>query len=175
MTFFSSALHIRCEMRSVEEAEDLSTNVLGSGLVVVHDTLVGGKDENTELSGGEDGVAEVLELLEGKIETGGDDTALVEATVEVDNDLAGASIIDDLELVDVAVSLHDLKELNEDLGGGSQDNLNYILMVRTSFIIEKKLSDDKPMQYLSTVTRQSMTIIKGACGSDTKTFYASFA
>ena len=137
MTFFSSALHIRCEMRSVEEAEDLSTNVLGSGLVVVHDTLVGGKDENTELSGGEDGVAEVLELLEGKIETGGDDTALVEATVEVDNDLAGASIIDDLELVDVAVSLHDLKELNEDLGGGSQDNLNYILMVRTSFIREK--------------------------------------
>ena len=124
-------------MRSVEEAEDLSSDMLGTGLVVVHDALVGGEDENTELTGGKDSVHEVLELLEGKIETGRDDTALVEATVKVDNNLAGASIIDDLELVDVAVSLHDLKELDEDLGGGSQDNLNYILMVRTSFKNER--------------------------------------
>ena len=108
---------------SVEEAEDLSSNMLGTGLVVVHDTLVGGKDDDTELTGGEDGGGEVLELLEGQIETGGDDTALVETTVEVDDDLAGTSIIDDLELVDVAVSLHDLEELNENLGSGSQDNL----------------------------------------------------
>ena len=55
---------------SVEEAEDLSSNMLGTGLVVVHDTLVGGKDDDTELTGGEDGVGEVLELLDGQIETG---------------------------------------------------------------------------------------------------------
>ena len=110
-------------MRSVEEAEDFATDMLGTSLVVVHDALVGGQDDNTELTGGEDGVGEVLELLEGKIEAGGDDTALVQTTVEVDNDLAGASIVDDLELVDVAVLLHDLEEFDEDLGGGSKDNL----------------------------------------------------
>ena len=37
---------------SVEEAEDLSSNMLGTGLVVVHDTLVGGKDDDAELTGG---------------------------------------------------------------------------------------------------------------------------
>ena len=110
-------------MCSVEETEDLASDMLGTSLVVVHDTLVGGKDEDTELTGGEHGVGEIFELLEGKIETGWDNTTLVESTVKVDNNLAGASIIDDLELVDVAVLLHDLKELDENLGGGSEDNL----------------------------------------------------
>ena len=97
--------------------------MLGSGLVVVHDALVGGKDDDTELSGGEDGGGEVLELAELEVEARGDHTALVEATVEVDDDLAIAGIIDDLELVDVAVLLHHSEELNENLGGGAEDNL----------------------------------------------------
>ena len=109
--------------RSVEESEDLSTNMLGASLVVVHDTLVGGQNDNTELTGGKDGVGEVLEFLEGEVETGRDDTALVETAVEVHNDLAIASVIDDLELIDVAVLLHDLEELDENLGGGAEDNL----------------------------------------------------
>lgn len=98
--------------------------MLGTSLVVIHDALVSGEDNNAELTGGKDSGGELLEILEGEIETGGDNTALVETTVQVDDDLASASVIDDLELVDVAVSLHDLKELNEDLGDGSEDNLN---------------------------------------------------
>ena len=97
--------------------------MLGASLVVVHDTLVGGQNDNAELTGGKDGGGEVLEFLEGEVETGRDDTALVETTVEVHDDLAIASVIDDLELIDVAVLLHDLEELDEDLGGGTEDNL----------------------------------------------------
>ena len=108
---------------SVEEAKNFATDVLGTSLVVVHDSLVGGEDNDTELSRGEHSGAEVLELVELEVEAGGDDTALVKTTVQVDNDLAIAGIIDDLELIDVAVSLHDLEELDEDLGDGSQDNL----------------------------------------------------
>ena len=114
----------RLPQRSVEETEDLATDVLGTGLVVVHDTLVGGQDDDTELTRGEHSVAEVLELVESEIETGRDDTALVEATVKVDDDLAIASIIDNLELVDVAVLLHDTEELDQDLRDGSEDNLH---------------------------------------------------
>ncbi len=110
--------------RSVEETEDLATDMLGTSLVVIHDALVSGEDNNAELTGGKDSGGELLEILEGEIETGGDNTALVQTTVQVDDDLASASVIDDLELVDVAVSLHDLKELDEDLGDGSKDNLN---------------------------------------------------
>ena len=97
---------------------------------MVHDTLVGGEDEHTELTGGKHGVREVLELSERQIEARRDNTALVETTVQVDNDLAGACVIDDLELVDVAVLLHDLEEFDEHLGDGSQDNLKEVTWLK---------------------------------------------
>ena len=97
--------------------------MLGTGLVVVHDSQVSGEDNDTELTGWEDGGGEVLEVLQLEVESWGDDTALVESTVEVDNDLAIAGVINDLELVDVTVLLHDLEELDEDLGSWSKDNL----------------------------------------------------
>lgn len=117
-------------MYSVEEAEDLTADMLLTGLVVVHDALVGGQDNNTELTGRKDSSAEVLELVEGQIEAGGDNTTLVEAAVQVDDDLARAGIIDDLELIDVAVSLHHTEELDEHLGGGAEDHLFNRVKVR---------------------------------------------
>ena len=97
--------------------------MLGTSLVVVHDALVGSEDEDTELTRWEHGVGEVFEFAEGEIETGRDDTAFVEATVEVDNNLARASVINDLKLVDVAMLLHNLEELDKDLGCGSKNHL----------------------------------------------------
>ena len=86
--------------RSVEVAEDLATNVLLTGLFVVHDTLVSSQNESAELTGWEDGDAEVLEVLELEIEVWGDDSALVESSVEVNADLSTSGIIDDLEVMD---------------------------------------------------------------------------
>jgi hypothetical protein len=90
-----------------------------SGLVVIHDTLVGSQDNVTELSGWEDLVDELLEVLELEVESWGDDTALVKSSVEVNDDLSGSTIIDDLEFVDVTVLLHLSKELDDDLGDWS--------------------------------------------------------
>ena len=100
---------------SVEETEDLTTDMVLSGLVVVHDTLVGGQDNVTELSGWEDIVDELLEVLELKVESWGDDTALVKSSVEVNDDLSGSTIINDFEFVDVSVLLHLSEELDDDL------------------------------------------------------------
>ena len=94
-----------------------------SGLLVIDDTLVGGKDEEAVLSGRQNTVAELLEVLQFEIESGGDDTTLVKSTVEVDNDLAISLVINDLEFINVAVLLHDSKELDNDLGDGSEHNL----------------------------------------------------
>lgn len=90
---------------------------------MVHNTLVGGQDDVAELTGGEDGVSEVLELVEGQVETGGDNTALVEATVQVNDDLATTGIVNDGELVDVALGLHEAEDLDQHLGDGVEDNL----------------------------------------------------
>ena len=88
-----------------------------------HDALVGGDNDEAELTGGEDGVDEVLEVCDLEIETGRDDTALVHATVELNDDLAGASIVNNGELVDVSLLLHEAEELNEGLGDRAEDHL----------------------------------------------------
>ena len=100
---------------SVEETEDLATDLLSTGLLVVHDALVGGQDDVAELTGWEHGGAEVLELGEGEVEAGRDHTALVEATVQVNDDLASTSIVDHGEVVDVALLLHESQDLDQHL------------------------------------------------------------
>ena len=86
----------------VEEANDLARNVLASGLLVVHDAGRGGEDDIAELTGREQLDNPLLELGEADVVAGGDDTGLVEAAVELDDDLAGAVVIDLLELANVA-------------------------------------------------------------------------
>ena len=108
---------------SVEETEDLSTDLVFSGLIVIHDTLVGGEDDVSELSGWENGVNELLEILKLEVESWGDNTALVESSVKINNDLSASGIIDDLEFTDVSVGLHASEELDDNLGDWSEENL----------------------------------------------------
>ena len=94
-----------------------------SGLNVVHDTLVGGKDDIAELSGWQDLVNELLEILKLEVESWGDDTALVQSSVKVNDDLAGSGVVNNLELVDVTMLLHKSEELDDNLGDWSKENL----------------------------------------------------
>ena len=94
-----------------------------SGLIVVHDTLVGGKDDIAELSGWQDLVNELLEILKLEVESWGDDTALVQSSVKVNDDLAGSGVVNNLELVDVTMLLHKSEELDDNLGDWSKENL----------------------------------------------------
>lgn len=108
---------------SVEETEDLSTDLLFSGGLVIHDTFVGGEDDVSELSGWENLIDELLEVLDFKVESWGDDTTFVESSVEVNNNLSGSLVINDLEFTDISVTLHSSKELDNDLGDWSEHNL----------------------------------------------------
>ena len=105
--------------------------MLSTGFFMVHDALVSSQDESTELTGWEDGIAEVLEVPELDIEVGGNNSTLVESSIEVYDDLSTTGIIDDLKLTNVSVLLHDFQELDECLGDWSEDNLNQISRVST--------------------------------------------
>jgi hypothetical protein len=70
--FFFFKLHL------VEEAEELASNVLAAGLLVVHDTSGGGQDDVAELTGGKELSGPLLEVTELDGVAGVDDTALVE-------------------------------------------------------------------------------------------------
>lgn len=68
---------------------------------MVHDTSRGGQDDIAELTGGEQADNPLLEVGQADVESGGDNTGLVETTVELDNDLAGTVVIDLLELANL--------------------------------------------------------------------------
>jgi hypothetical protein len=57
------------------------------------------------------------------IVSGGDDSALVDSADELNHDLLASVVIDDLELTDVLVLLHDSQEFDQHLGDWSQLNL----------------------------------------------------
>ena len=76
--------------------------MLAASLLVVHDTSGGGQDDEAELTRGEQLDGPGLEVTELTGVAGVDATTLVETTVELDDDLAGAVVVNLLELADVA-------------------------------------------------------------------------
>lgn len=97
--------------------------MLLSGLLVVHDTSRGGQDDETELTGGQQVVSPSLDVTNLNVESGRDNTALVQTAVQLNDNLAGSVVVNVLELTDVAVLLHDGQELDDDLGRRSDHNL----------------------------------------------------
>ena len=67
-----------------------------------HNTKGGGQNYVSELTWGQKVHNPLLKFIHWDIETGGDDTTLVEATVEFDNNLLGAVIVDDFEFTNVS-------------------------------------------------------------------------
>ena len=118
---------IRASLYLIEEANDLSASALVLGLVVVEDSLGGGQHEVAELSGRQNVGGPTLEVVEGDVEAGRDDAALVDSSEELDDDLAGSMVVDYFELADVAALLHQLEELYQDLGAGTEQNLVSLL------------------------------------------------
>ena len=76
--------------------------MLATSFLVVHDTSGGGQNEVTELTRGEELGGPGLEVTELNRVAGVDDTTLVQAAVELDDDLARAVVVNLLEFTDVA-------------------------------------------------------------------------
>ncbi len=108
---------------SIEEADDLASDVSLPAFLVGEDALGGGDDEVSELPGGEDVVGPLLIVVEEDVVVGGDDSALVDAADQLDHDLLASVVVDDLELTDVVVLLHDPQEFDEHLRNRLQQHL----------------------------------------------------
>ena len=76
--------------------------MLPSGLLVVHNTGRGGQNDVAELTRRQQLDNPLLEIGETDVVAGRDDTGLVQAAVELDNDLAGSVVVNLLEFTNVA-------------------------------------------------------------------------
>eukprot|EP00009_Paramoeba_aestuarina_P002337 CAMPEP_0201506188 /NCGR_PEP_ID=MMETSP0161_2-20130828/117_1 /ASSEMBLY_ACC=CAM_ASM_000251 /TAXON_ID=180227 /ORGANISM="Neoparamoeba aestuarina, Strain SoJaBio B1-5/56/2" /LENGTH=125 /DNA_ID=CAMNT_0047900217 /DNA_START=93 /DNA_END=470 /DNA_ORIENTATION=+ len=96
-----------------------------SCLFVIHDSVGGGENNVPELTGGEEVDHPLLNLVVSNIESGGDNPALVDPTIELNNDFAGSVIIDDLKFTNVLVLHHNFKKFDDDLGARANHNLAF--------------------------------------------------
>ena len=85
----------------VKEAQDLASDVLPPGLLVVHDASRGGEHDVTELTRGQQVDDPLLELVELDVVAGRDNTRLVQSAVQLDDNLARPVVVDNLELANV--------------------------------------------------------------------------
>lgn len=86
----------------VKESQDLTPSLLPPSLFMCHNTIGGTQNNLTELPGWQKVDNPLLNFTHGDVKTGGDDTALVQAAIEFDDDLLGAVIIDDFKFSNVA-------------------------------------------------------------------------
>ena len=86
----------------VEETKDLSTSLLSTGLVVIHDTESGSEHNVTETTGRQNIDDPLLDVCVTQIETGRDHSTLVDATDQLNHDLTVAVIVEDLELTNIS-------------------------------------------------------------------------
>ncbi len=93
------------------------------GLVVVKNALGGRQDQIAELSRRQNVGGPSLEVVKGNVEARRDDAALVDSTEKLDDDFTRAVVVDNFELADVSSLLHELQELDEDLGAGTEKDL----------------------------------------------------
>jgi hypothetical protein len=112
---------------SIEESDDLSSDVSFPALFMSEDALSGGENEMSELSGGEDVVGPLFEVGEEDVVPGRDDSALIDSSDELNDDLLASVVIDDLKLTDVVVLLHDAEEFDQNLGDRLEDDLFFSL------------------------------------------------
>ena len=89
-------------MHLVEESDDLSRNVLASCLLVVHDTGRSCENHVSELTRWQKLDNPLLEIGETDVVSWGDDTGLVEAAVQLYDNLARSVVINFLEFTNVA-------------------------------------------------------------------------
>lgn len=103
---------------------------------MVEDTRRGGQDDDTEPTSREQQVDPGLNLSNLDVESGGDNSGLVQTSVELDDDLAGAVIVDLLELADVTVALHDTEELHNDLRARADEHLALSTALRVDDVVQ---------------------------------------
>ena len=79
--------------------------MLSSGLVVVHDAVLGGQDAEPILSGRQDLVHFSVHVCELQIEARRDSTTLVDAARQLDDDFVCSLVVDDLNVINISTRL----------------------------------------------------------------------
>lgn len=82
-----------------------------------------------------------LDLTMLNVEAGRDNTRFVETTIKLDYNLARTMVIDNGKFTNVAMTLHDAKEFDNDLGRGTNKNLTLSTALSVDNIVKTVIQD----------------------------------
>lgn len=88
----------------IKETKDLATSMLATSFLVIHNASRGGQDKITKLTGRKQIGSPLFKILQLDVEARGDNTALVQTAVQLDDNLARAMIINFLKLANVTLN-----------------------------------------------------------------------
>jgi hypothetical protein len=89
-------------MYLIKETKDLSTSLFATGFFVVHDTSRGGQDDETELTRWQQVVDPCFDIFLFHVESWRNNTAFVQTTNQLDNNLSGTMIINDFKFTNIS-------------------------------------------------------------------------
>ena len=91
---------------------------------MVHDSEGGGQHNVAELTGRKHVHNPLLHVLQRHIKARRDDSALVDTSNKLHNNLSVTVIVEHGEISDVSILLHGLKKLDDNLGARAKENLS---------------------------------------------------
>lgn len=109
--------------RLIKVSQDFASSVFPSCLFVVHDATTAGKDDVTKLTGGQQVLGPVFQVIHFDVEARRDNATLVKPSVQLNDDFSGTVIIYDFKFTNVSVSLHNREEFYNDFGGRTDEDL----------------------------------------------------
>ena len=110
------------------EIAKITSSVFAPGFFVIHDTGGSGEDNETELTRWKEVLHPLLVILYLHVETRRDHTALVEASQQVDDDLATSAIINQFELTNVSCNANSFVFSRQLHGARLHSNKRLVMM-----------------------------------------------
>ena len=101
---------------SIEESKDLPSNMPVPRLIMGKHTLVGRNHQMPKLSWRQNAVCPLLKVSQGQIVARRNHSTFVDAANELNHNFLGTMVINNFELSDVAMDLHEFEELDEEFG-----------------------------------------------------------
>ena len=92
-------------------------------LMMVHNSESSRQHQVPELSRGQDHITPSFDVSERYVKSGGNDSAFIDPSQQLDHYFAATMIVDDLELSNVPSLLHEFQEFNQHFRTGAQQNL----------------------------------------------------
>jgi hypothetical protein len=86
----------------VKKSEDLSCNMFSSSLLMIHNSSARSQHNISDASRGQELINPLLQIRKSDVEARGNDSTFIQTSIQLNDDLAGAVVIDFLKFANVA-------------------------------------------------------------------------